>query len=110
MVKDRVRACAVTSLDVNTLAGAYAAINSDGLDGACFLLRIINDSNKNLEISYDGVTCHEFIDSDDQVQLDFQLNSLPNNRKALMEKGTVVYAKATAGGIGYVYLVGYYLD
>lgn len=85
----------------------YTAINSGGLPSACFLLRIVNDSDQGVLVSYDGVTDHDFVPQDKTLQLPFQSNSQPNNNVALIPKGTVVYVKGTAGD-GDIYVAAYY--
>ena len=109
MKTDKVKACVLKSLDTSTLTGIYLPVNPLGLDGACFSLRIINNSNKDLTISYDGVTDHDFLPAGDYMHYDFQLNWMPGNMLALMAKGTKIYVKATAG-TGYVYVTGYYVE
>ncbi len=85
----------------------YTAINSGGLPFACFLLRIINDSDEGVLVSYDGVTDHDFVSQNQTLQIPFQANSQPNNHVALIPKGTTVYVKGTAGD-GDVYVAAYY--
>ncbi len=107
MSTNRVNAIALTSIDSATVAGAYQAINAAGLPEACFMIRINNDSNRDITVSYDGTADHEFIIAGDFLQVDAQNNSRPNNFTALFAKGMIVYVKGTAG-TGNIYLSGYY--
>lgn len=107
MATNRVNAIPLTSIASSSVTGTYAAINTNGLPEACFMIRINNDSNKDITVSYDGTTDHEFIIAADFLQVDAQNNSRPNNFTALFAKGMIVYVKGTAG-TGNVYLSGYY--
>lgn len=107
MAKNYLEAIELQSINSTTFTGAYQAINTDGLEHACSILRIVNDSTKDVTISYDGVTPHDYIRSGSDLTLNLQANASPNGYVSLVKKGTVVYVSATAG-TGYVYLAGYY--
>ena len=107
MPKDYMKPITMTSLDTATLAGDYVAINSSGLEKSCVLIRLINDSNRDLTVSYDGTIPHDYVRAGSTLELNLQANSRPNNKVAQLKAGTVVHVKAAAG-TGYVYLVGYY--
>lgn len=109
MATNRVQAIPLKSIDSATFTGSYQAINPTGLSEACFMIRINNDSNRDLTLSYDGTTDHEYVLAGDFLQVDAQNNARPNNFTALFSKGLVVYVKASAG-TGSVYLSGYYQD
>ena len=101
-----VRAITLTSKNTATLTGGYDVVNA-GLSEACFLLRIINDSNRDLTISYDGVTAHDYVTAGSQMEINAQANSSLPGKVALFKKGLPVYVLAAAG-TGYVYIAGYY--
>ena len=107
MSKNYVQAITMTSIAASTFTGNYQAINASGLDHSCMILRLVNDTSKDVTISYDGVTPHDYIRTGDTLDLNFQANSQPNNYVAALKKGTVVYAMAAAG-TGTLYLAGYY--
>jgi len=108
MAKDFVKAIEMQSIDTSTIgAGAWSAVNAAGTEGACFFIRITNDSNTDVSISYDGIDYHEFIASGDSIEVNFQANASPGNFVSLLRKGTVFYARGTAG-VGLVYVSGYY--
>lgn len=109
MLKNTVKAIILTSFDSSTLSALFQPINPGGLDHACFLVRINNDSDEGVIVSYDGVNSHDFIAPATTLELPLQTNSGPMNRAAYMSQGTVIYVKeATAAGTGEIYLSGYY--
>jgi len=106
-VKNIVLAIPLTSFNSAALAAGYAPINAAGFPEPLFLVRLINNSNADVTISYDGVNDADFVPHGTQLQLNFQTNGQPNNFNALLAKGTVVYVKGAAGA-GLIYLAGYY--
>ena len=105
--KNNVLAIPLSSLDSNHMDPlAYTALNT-GLPEACFLIRIINDSDEDVTVSYDGVVAHDFVPSNYIYQISFQSNSQPNSNVAYLRKGTIVYLKG-AQGAGFLFLAGYY--
>jgi hypothetical protein len=108
MAQDTVKAFALSSIASSAISGTYAAINSSGFPHAPFFVRIVNNSNMQITISYDGVNDNDVVRSGADFDLPSQTNSQPNARKALFSKGTIVYVKGTSG-TGNVYLTGYYV-
>ena len=106
-VKNSVAAIPLKSIDSSTFTGSYQLIYSSGTPNACFLLSIINNSNKDITISYDGTNDHDFVQTLKTRDLPVQTNSQPNNKVALFASGTKVWVKGAAGS-GSVYLAGYY--
>lgn len=98
MRKRRIGIVGLTSIASSAITDSYKAINSGGLPESCCCLRITNDSNKIVTVSFDGTNDHEVVRKTDYVTLidDFK-------------KGTVVYVKGSADG-NFVYLSGYYHD
>jgi hypothetical protein len=109
MAKNFISFCTLKTIDASTFAGAYIALNPLGTEGACAIIRIINDSNVPVTISFDGVTAHDYLRASSELQLTLQEANQPNGEVALLTKGTVVYAKAGAG-VGFVSLAGYYQE
>ena len=105
--KNTVKAITLTSISSGSVTGSYAAINSGGLTQPCFLIRIMNASDKDITISYDGTHDHEYILANSTLQVESQTNSQPNNNIAKFASNLVVYVKGTAG-TGTIYLSGYY--
>lgn len=91
-------------LSTVVIAATYAPFVA--LPQACFMVRIINESNASAVISFDGVTDHDRIGALGVFQLNAQTNSQPNNYIANIAKGTMIYVKGA--GAGSVYLSGYY--
>jgi len=107
-VKNSVNQIPLTSINSAAFTGAYQLISgAAGITNSCFLIRIINNSNQNITISYDGVNDHDFLPTLMTLQLPFQSNSQPNNFNANLSKGTKIYVKGAAGA-GLVYLAGYF--
>ena len=107
MSKNFIQAIPLTSINSATFTGAYQAVNVDGLPNACQLIRITNDANVDVVVSYDGVIPHDYLRTGNTLELNLQANSLPNGFVSSLRQGTVVYVSG-AGGAGYVYLAGYY--
>ncbi len=107
-VRNSVSAIPIASIDSATFTGAYQLVNGTGLAQACFLLRIVNNSDRIVTISYDGVTDNDIIPNATHFELNPQSNSQPNNFTCLFSKGQKIYVKGLAGGTGLVYLAGYY--
>lgn len=102
-----IKAIPMASLDSATLAGAYLPVSAV-LSEAVLILRIINDSNVDVTISYDGgVTDHDYVRTNTSLTINAQTNStLPGNR-AMFRKGLLIYVKGGAGQ-GSIYVAGYY--
>lgn len=108
MAQNNVKAIPLTSVDSATgISGTYAAINTNGLPNACVMIRIINNSTKDVTVSFDGTNDHEYVPTMTNVLFQFQTNSLPNALAAVLPVGTKVYVKGTAG-TGSIYLAGWY--
>lgn len=107
-VKNSVAAVILTSLDSAVFDGTLVAINPNGLPEACFMIRVINNSDKDIVISYNGGDGHDFVPHGQTLQIESQMNSQPNNFICKFPKGTIVYAAGTDAGTGLVFLAGYY--
>lgn len=108
-MKDFVRAIPMATFDSATLTGAYDPIWATGLPEACFLIRVINLSNVAVGVSYDGVNTHEYLGAAERYDINFQTNSQPNNKVALLAKGSNVCLIGQAGQ-GDIYFIGYYQE
>jgi hypothetical protein len=106
-VKNFVLPVALTSIDSASFTGNYQVINTNGLPHSCVLLRMVNNSNRDVTISWDGVTDHDFLKLGESLMLPFQSNALPMTEAAQVKQGQKIYVKAAAG-TGLVYLTGYY--
>ena len=108
--KDSVLPIALSSFAGTSLSTAYQAINATGFTKSCILIRLINDTNKDLTVSHDGTNNHDFVQAGETLQLPIQSNLLPATGVAQFKKGTVIYIKSDASGTGTAYLSGYYQD
>lgn len=101
-----IRAIPLTSLASASISSSYTVIDSDGFDAPCFTMRIVNNTNKDITVSYDGTNDHEFVPTLTSIQIP---NPAPQPLKtgALFPKGLKVWVKGAAG-TGSVYLVGYF--
>jgi len=108
MATRSIKAITLTSINAAALSGAYDIVNA-GLSDPCFLLRIINDSNRDVTISYDGVTANDYVPSGSRLEINGQANSVLPDKMALFRKGLPIYVLGTPAGTGYVYIAGYYL-
>lgn len=103
---NRIKALVNSPFNAANLLPAYQQIAL--LTDAVCILRIINNSNVVVVISYDGVTDNDFLPANSILQLDFQTNAVPNNNVALLSKGTRIYALG-AVGVGFIVVTGYFI-
>ena len=106
MSQNRIAAIEKYYIDSSTFTGGFDVL-CPGLDEACFLIRIINASNRAVSISYDGILYHDYVPAGETLQLSFQANNRPKSHVNQLAKGTKVYVTGAAG-TGNVYLAGYY--
>jgi hypothetical protein len=107
MAKNTIKAVPMTIVDSATLTNTYTATITGGLAQSCYLLRIINDSNQDITISYNGTTDADYILQGTGNNIPAIYASTPNGFKAEFAKGTQIYVKGTAG-TGNLYIIGYY--
>jgi len=92
----------MTSYDVAGFDGTYKVINEDGLPESCDILRITNNSDVDVSISYDGVHAHDFCLLGQVLQLEAPIG------RSNWAKGTKIYVDGNLQGAGDIYLAGYY--
>lgn len=98
----------IASIDSATFTGNLQAINSSGLPNSCSIIRIVNNSDRDVTISFDGTTNHDFLPDGGTYELNLLSGKLPNDYGLRLRQGTVIYVSGLAGGTGLVYLSGYY--
>lgn len=103
-----VGAIAMTSFDTAGLLITFLPINPLGTTEPCSIIKITNNSNVDVIVSYDGVGDHEFVPKGKEVLLNFQANAQPPSDLCLLRDGRVVYVRGAAAGAGLVYLSGYF--
>jgi len=92
----------MTSFNAANLTGNFLVINTDGLDEACDMLRLTNDSTVDVTISFDGTNNHDFLITGQVLQLPTPVG-ISNFRRY-----TKIYLKGAAQASGTIYLSGYY--
>lgn len=107
-VKDTIAAIPINALNAGLLLPAFQPLNPLGLDFPCFLIKIVNDSNVAVSISYDGNVQHDYIAEAETFTFYGQPNNEPNNKVSLFQKGLIIYVAAPAPGMGVITLSGYY--
>lgn len=109
MPKNIVKAIPLGIFNAANLTAAYQSIYPGGLPHSISLLRIINRSNVDFLLSYDGVTDNDYIGVDSTFILPVQQNSQPRNQVMQIPAGTLLSVKwVLAAGIGNIYISGYY--
>ena len=107
-VKNSVKAIPMTIFAGASLTNAYQA-GTTPLPNPCIIFKIVNNSSKDVTISYDGTTDHDYVPAGTVLLYNFQANSQPNNFVCSLAASTIIYVKAVAGaGTGSVYIIGYY--
>ncbi len=108
-VKNSIQSIPAITFNSATLnALAYQPINVGGLPDACFEITLSNFATTGIIYSFDGITDHGYMESDQVLPLRGGNGaSQPNNNNALWSKGTVVYVRGTAG-VGIIVLSGLY--
>jgi hypothetical protein len=108
MARNTILAITRITFATGDLTAMYQAINGGGFSHPLVILRFVNASNNNIDISFDGITDHDIIPGLAQYTLNNQANSVPNSNVALFRKGTKVFVKSTTNAAGSLWLVGYY--
>lgn len=108
-VKNVVKALPITSFDSADILITYQPININGFGEAPFLVRINNDSNQDVAISFDGTTDNEYVVMNSDITFNFLSGMQPNAQVPCFPKGTVVYVRGLSAGTGRIYLSAYYM-
>jgi hypothetical protein len=103
-----VKADLLTAFNSASLTGAYQAINPLGFSDPAVLIRLINNSSVDVNISYDGSYASDFLPKGTTMQLDMAACSAYPDFVTMFAKGTKVYVSGT-GGSGNIYLAVYHL-
>jgi hypothetical protein len=106
---NRIHAIPMATLDGNSLnINSWVRINPTGLLQPCFIIRIINDTDQDISISYDGVNAHDFIQAGATLELSPNPQMHSNNNTSLFHRDLIVYALGATTANGNVYLSGYF--
>jgi hypothetical protein len=105
----------MTTFDTATLTGSYTAMNT-GFSDDIKILKIVNMGTNGVEVSYDGVTDHDFyaptpngvaaIPLIINLQANHSCNSSYGSGTLNGRQGQIIYGKGTAG-TGNLYIIGY---
>lgn len=108
-VTNRLKAIPLELINSTTLDSVnFTAINSPGLPNACSIIRIVNDTDESVEISYYSNTAHDYIPAGGALTLDIGSNKYPNIA-CMLAKDTIISVRGTAG-TGFIALAGYYQE
>jgi len=106
--KDYVYPLVLSSVNTNGIAiDTMTPFDAAGIEEDVFMIRITNDSDTTVYISFNGTDDHECVPDGETIEVNFQANASPPNYKAMLKKGTVLYVNGNPG-TGLVYLAGYY--
>jgi hypothetical protein len=75
---DSFQAIPAATFDLTTLTGNFQPLNGTGFADNIKILKIYNGSNVGVDISYDGVTKHDFWPAGATLIIDFQTNHNDN--------------------------------
>ncbi len=103
-VKNSVQPIPLSSIDSATLIANYQLLSAAaGIPNPVFYIKIVNNSNVPVTVSYDGTNDHDVVRANTDASINFQTNNQPTNQNALLPQFTKVYVKGNAG-VGLVYL------
>lgn len=104
----RIQALPASSIDAADLLVTYQPINVTPYDKAVCWLQVLNDSNQDVAISFDGTTDHFFIAANTEMpqklELNFNQMGQPSCNPPLLPKGLQVYVRGASAGTGRIYL------
>lgn len=102
--------------NTNALNASYAPLNTPGFSDDIKILKIINMGTQGVDISYNGVTDHDFIPPFApgtnvvpfvlNLQANHACNSSNGSGTLNGRKGQIIYGKGTAG-TGNLYIIAY---
>lgn len=93
-----------------SLTGSYVSLNGSGFGDDIKILKIYNAGTLGIDISYDGVTDHDYFPAGATLIIDLQSNHSDNSAYGAGtlngRKGQIIFGKGTAG-VGNLYIIGY---
>ena len=109
MARNNVKAITRSSFDTATLTNMNFQAMNTGLENNCFYLEIYNNSNRDVDISFDGTNPHIFLKASEIWKIESQTNSSPAIWHCVWKRGQIIYAKAAAG-TGTIYISGLFCN
>lgn len=93
------QAITAESFDLTTLTGTFQPLNGTGFSDDIKILKIYNGSGVGVDISYDGVTKHDFWPSGATLIIDLQTNHADNSAYGAGtlngRKGQIIYGRTS---------------
>ncbi len=115
MAGKQTKALIAGSVDVSN-AGIVAGILVLTLPFPCYKIRVVNNSNTLVSVSYGyqdqtGTAVNDYVRAASDMEVITQTNALPPNLINLWPVGTTIKIAASADtGAGFVYVTGYYQE
>lgn len=109
-IQKKIKVNPISSLDSADILVTYQPINLIPLENGPFFIRIQNNSDEDVAISFDGTTDHEFITSSDIFELNALSGAWPMTQIPCWPKLLTVYARGSTAGTGRIYLSSYYMS
>lgn len=99
-----IKALDLYSIDSAALSGNYDPVMTS-MPEACFMIRLVNDSNVGVLVSYDGAYDMDYLraNSDIQIMVPYDMED------SIFRKGMGVWLQGAKKGTGYIYVTGYYV-
>jgi hypothetical protein len=94
--------------DTSGLSTSYQTMAAAGWTNAPIALKIVNNSDKDIDVSFDGSTDHDFVAQSSACVWDLRTNAYLD--KAAMAEATQVFIKGASAGTGNVYAVAIYQE
>lgn len=109
ITRNTVEANTCTAYNATNLA-AFFKLCEPGFAHPAFLMRIINTSNVNIHISYDGYYSGDVVLADDELEIPVQVEARIPSKICLFPRGTKIYARyeINPAKAGYLYIISYY--
>lgn len=96
---DSVQCINNASFDLAGLTGSFAPLNGSGTSDSVKQLVIFNGGAVGVDISYDGVTKHDFWPAGATIVLDFQTNHADNSAYGsgtkVLRKGQIIWGRTS---------------
>lgn len=93
------QAITAVSFDVTTLTGSFQSLNGSGFSDDVKILKMYNPSASGIDISFDGVTKHDYWPPGGTLIIDFQTNHGTDSSNAMGRlhgrKGQIIYGRTT---------------
>lgn len=94
------QAIPAASFDVTTLTGSFQALNGSGFSDDIKILKMYNPSASGIDISFDGVTKHDYWPPGGTLIIDFQTNHTTESSNGMGRlngrKGQIIYGRTTS--------------